>query len=281
MKAQDHTLSMIDWWKHAGVRCADLAVRRADGAMLWHRDLRLDNLPLPWARAENARRAEVYIRPARGYPWPLVFLDDVAEEFAVRVARKYEALVVRTSKEGGCHLWLACTCTLGERDRHLAQCWLASRADADVASTSGEHLGRLAGFKNWKRNGAWVNPAGWVVGGRGGGGGTGSGGWVVNVVAATLRQRRWVPRAGDDVPLPVAGAELSTPTKATSCTDASPSGVEWGWVCGMLEAGLPPHQAYYRLVERARRRRGSDSERYARHTVAKALARTRHAALRM
>lgn len=258
MKARDHTLSMIDWWKDAGVRRADLAVRRADGAMLWHRDLRLDDLPLPWARAENTRRGEVYIRPARGYPWPLVFLDDVAEDLAVRITRKYDALVVRTSKEGGCHLWLACTCALGERDRHLAQCWLASRADADLASTSGEHLGRLAGFKNWKRNGSWIN-----------------------VVAASRCQRRWAPRAGDDVPLPGADAETATTTKAMFRTDTSPSGVEWGWVCGMLEAGLPPRQAYYRLVERARRRRGSESERYARYTVAKALARTRHAGLRM
>lgn len=255
MKARTHTLSMIDWWKDAGVNRADLAVRRSDGAMLWHYDVLLDRLPLSWARAENTHRGDIFIRPARGYPWPLVFLDDVAEELAVRTARKYDTLVVKTSQQGGCHVWLSCSCSLGEEERQQAQRWLAPRAGADLASTSGEHLGRLAGFKNWKRNGTWVN-----------------------VLTSSSRRRRWVPRAGDDVPLlGVAAPSTETPsTEATSQpTDTSPSGVEWGWVCGMLEAGMPPRQVYYRLIKRARNRRGPDTERYARHTVVKALARTR------
>ncbi len=255
MKASKHTQSMIDWWKDAGISHADLAVRRSDEAMIWHRGVLLDNLPLAWARAENTRHGEVFIRPAQGYSWPLVFLDDVAEDLASRIAQKYNALVVRTSQEGGCHVWLSCSGSLGQQERKYAQRWLASRADADLGSTSGVHPGRLAGFKNWKRNGTWVN-----------------------VVAASHHRRRWVPRAGDDMPLPGAD-EVSPPdTKATHrATDASPSGIEWGWVCGLLEAGLPPNQAYYRLVERARRRRGSDAERYARLTVSKALIRAQRA----
>jgi hypothetical protein len=101
------------------------------------------------------------------------------------------------------------------------------------------------------------------------------------VVLSSRRQRRWVPRAGDDVPLLGVDAHASTPTKTTSRTDTSLSGAEWGWVCGMLEAGLPPNQAYYRLVERARSRRGPDAERYARYTVGKALVRTRGTGVRM
>jgi hypothetical protein len=289
MKAREHTLSMIDWWKDAGVSRADLAVRRSDGAMLWHYDVPLDQLPLSWARAENTRHGDVYIRPARGYPWPLVFLDDVAEGLAVRIARKYDSLVVKTSQEGGCHVWLSCSCSLGEEERHQAQQWLASRAGADTASTSGEHLGRLAGLKNCKRGGTWVN-----------------------VVTSSRRRRRWVPRAGDDVPLlgvahpnpesppsnepppppnteaantaantEAANTEAANTEATSQPTDTSPSGVEWGWVCGMLEAGLPPRQVYYRLIKRARSRRGTDTERYARHTVVKALARTRPVGKRM
>ena len=227
--------------------------------MLWHRDIHLDDLPLPWARAENTRHGNVFIRPARGYPWPLVFLDDVAEELASRITRKYDALVVKTSQEGGCHIWLSCACKLGERQRHQAQHWLASRAGADIKATSGEHLGRLAGFKNWKRNGTWVN-----------------------VMAASRYRRRWVPREGDDGPLlDTDPLPLSGPETTSRTTGTSPSGVEWGWVCGMLEAGMSPHQAYYRLVERARRRRGTDTERYARYTVGKALARTPQPASRL
>ena len=124
MKARKHTLSMIQWWKDAGISRADLAVRRSDCAMLWHRDVLLDDLPLPWAGAENTRHGEVFIRPARGYPWPLVFLDDVAEEIAFRTARKYDALVVKTSKEGGCHVWLSCSCSLG--GYHVSHCHITS-----------------------------------------------------------------------------------------------------------------------------------------------------------
>jgi hypothetical protein len=251
MKAREHTLSMIDWWRFAGVSHADLAVRRSDAAMLWHRNLPLDDLPLTWARAENMRHGDVFIRPARGYSWPLVFLDDVTEDLASRTARKYNALVVKTSQEGGCHLWLSCCYSLSELQRYQAQRWLASRTGADIASTSGEHLGRLAGFKNWKRNGTWVN-----------------------VVTSSHDRRPWIPRAGDDLPLEVDALHSKATETMPHNTDISPSGLEWGWVCGMLEAGLPLHQAYYRLVERARRRRGPDSERYARYTVAKALART-------
>ena len=207
MRAREHTLSMIQWWKDAGVNRADLAVLRSDAAMLWHRDVAVDDLPLPWARAENSRHGEVFVRPARGYPWPLVFLDDVAEPLALRTARKYDALVVKTSQQGGCHVWLSCSCSLGERDRHQAQQWLAARTGADISSTSGEHLGRLAGFKNWKRGGVWVN-----------------------VLEASRRRQRWVARAGDDQPL--LGVEDETATRGA--IDTSPSGVEWGWGCGML-----------------------------------------------
>lgn len=240
---------MVQWWMNAGITHADVAVRQTDGTMCWNRGVALLDLPLPWARAKNAKGGEVFARPARDLAWPLVFLDDVSEDLARRTARKYDALVVKTSSEGGCHVWLSCTRSLTEAERHLAQAWLAPRAGADVAATSGEHLGRLAGFKNWKRNGTWVN-----------------------VVSASSGHVPWQPPAD----LSRSGHLAET----RSCSDSSPSGEEWGWVCGMLEAGMPPRLTYYRLVERARRRRGRDAERYARHTVTKAIARTRQSRLR-
>ena len=78
MKAKQQTQAMLRWWHSAGVGRADLAVHRADGAMIWHRSRALEQLPLAWARAENARSAEVYVRAARGESWALTFLDDVA-----------------------------------------------------------------------------------------------------------------------------------------------------------------------------------------------------------
>jgi hypothetical protein len=247
MKAREHTLSMLRWWWKADVDRADLAVRRSSGAMIWHRDLPLETLPLSWARSENLRQAEIYVRPARNYPWPLVFLDDLPVIAAARLARKYDALVVETSPAGGCHLWLSCGRALAENARGQAQRWLAQRIASDPASTSGEHLGRLAGFKNWKRGGTWVN-----------------------VIEAPRSGRCWIPTVEQK-------DEGFQPKCSPRCQthhpqhDTSESGKEWGWVCGLLEAGFLPHEVYLRLVERARLRRGSDAERYARLTIKRAL----------
>ena len=245
MQAQQQTHAMLHWWHSARVERADLAVLRSDGAMIWHRSRALEQLPLGWARAENVRAAEVYVRPARGEPWALTFLDDVPTQLALRITRKYSALAVQTSPLGGCHLWLRCQRPLAEPERATAQRWLAHRTGADPASTSGEHLGRLAGFKNWKRSGVWVN-----------------------LVEASWH-RPWDPTpalAAHRQPLR-RGAAASPPGAGR---DTSPSGREWAWVCELLETGYGPDAVYRRLVARARTRRGPDAERYAQRTVDRA-----------
>ncbi len=247
MKAKQQTHAMLRWLHSAGVERADLAVHRADGAMIWHRSRALEQLPLRWARAQNVRAAEVYVRPARGEPWPVTFLDDVPAQLARRITQKYSALAVETSPVGGCHLWLACQQPLAESERALAQRWLAQRTGADPASVSGEHLGRLAGFKNWKRLGVWVN-----------------------LVAASWH-RPWDPTPA------LAGCRPTPPRRGPATLrlragrDTSPSGREWAWVCGLLEIGRDPDAVCQRLVARARNRRGQDAERYARHTVEHAM----------
>ena len=248
MRASDQTRAMLRWWHDAGVHRADLAVRRPDGVMAWHLGRHLQDLPLPWARAENVRHADVYIRPARGDPWPLVLLDDVPGDAAARVAYKYAALVIRTSLPGGCHIWLRCAAALHENERFHAQRWLASRVGADRGSVSGEHLGRLAGFRNWKRAGVWVN-----------------------LVAAYEDLPPWNPTAAL-IDLPSEKLNSDPPSAGPpSGYDTTPSGTEWGWVCGMLEAGFHPSVVHARLVEHARPRRGPDAERYASRTIARAL----------
>ena len=82
-----------------------------------------------------------------------VGLDDVAVVIAEGAVRAHGELAVRTSPAGGCHLWLSCTRPLDEVGRWRAQRWLAKRFAADPGSISGEHPGRLAGFRNWKRVG--------------------------------------------------------------------------------------------------------------------------------
>lgn len=217
--------------------------------MLWVSDRGLDELPLAWARAENAARAEIYIRPARGYAWPLLLLDDLPVDLALRIARHYAALVVRTSPAGGCHVWLATTEELDERQRKACQRDLAARTGADPASTSGEHLGRLAGFRNHKRGGPWVN------------------------VLRGSDQPAWPPPA-DLLATEVARRTQSRPS-ASAGVDRSPSGLDWAWVCHQLDAGTSPDVVVRQLVARCRRRRGGDAERYAHRTVVAASRRNR------
>lgn len=214
--------------------------------MLWQKDRPVVSLPLAWARAQNVRRADVYVRPARGYPWPLVFLDDVSPARAAAVARKYAALVIQTSEAGGCHIWLRCGLPLDEAQRRQAQRHLAVRIGADLGSISGEHLGRLAGFRNWKRSGVWVN--------------------VLN--ASDLDP--WQPACAVESP---SQTHVLRATGLVGAADTSASGKDWAFTQRLLEAGYDVRLVHARLVDRVRPRRGDDAERYVAHTLRRALRR--------
>lgn len=254
MQAQTHTWRMLSWWAGVGIKWVDLLVRRPTGVTVPHQEQSIHDLPISWLKAENTHGAEIYIRPGRNQKWPLVFLDDVEIGKACRIAQKYAALVVHTSSVGGCHLWIKTSRALDEYERGQAQRWLAPRANADRASTSGEHLGRLAGMRNWKRHGAWVN----------------------------VIQPQWNAHCGWN-PSPAIQAvenhqenhcfrsEDPNSTRNSGFSDQSESGKEWGWVRGMLEHGVDPETAFQHLLQRARIRRGPDAERYARLTIQRAL----------
>lgn len=269
MKASEHTEAMLAGWKVANVDRADLAVRRPCGAMLWQRNRVLEGLPLAWAKAENAHGAEIYIRPARGFDWPMVFLDDLPVSVAQQMAWDHGAMVVQTSFAGGCHAWIPCALALDEAARHRVQRWLARKMGADFGSVSGEHLGRLAGFKNWKRGGCWVNVLAFP---------TDPSHIPANLSLDLCQRMRWqgelspesLKPAQPTPEEPLLGKFLERPMNPAT-GDASPSGREWGWVCRMLETGRDPEWITLNLVARAWSRRGQDAERYARRTVEKAM----------
>jgi len=251
MKARHHTQQMLFWWHKQGITCVDLAIRRHNNSMIWHYSLPIWEIPLPWASAENAHGSEIYIRPARSSSWPLVFLDDVDPSMAIRINRAYRSLIILTSHLGGCHIWLACKSPLDEHSRHLAQCWLVPRVHADPGSSSGDHLGRLAGFKNWKRGGQWVN-----------------------VLCDSQNGPPWAPPHQAMAPRQCTlrnQTKNATSSPVSPNVDLSASGREWGWVCGALEAGIHPDRVFQKLLQRAQARKGTHAKSYVTRTMRKAL----------
>lgn len=243
MRAGDHTEKMARWWREPGVDRADLALKGRDGAVIWRAALDLADLPAGWPGARNVRGSEARARPARGLSWPLAFLDDAEPALADRIAERCGALAVHAPPAGGRQLWLRCPRPLDERERFRVRRWLALKTGADMGSISGEHLGRLAGFRNWKRGGAWVNA-----------------------------RRATANPAWDPLPALAEGAQgarrpAAVRPRSAQGRDLSESASEWGWVCGAIEHGFSDEWIYGRLLARCAGRRGADAGRYARRTL--------------
>ena len=250
---------LLGWFLEAGVDSFDLAVQRRDAwgtaqQFLAPRFTRAEQLEveqlivrLPWLGAENAHGSDIYFRPFRHRSWPMVFLDDLPPRLALNIAAKYRAAVVETSP-GRCHLWLALASPLPQAGRALLQRDLVARSSgaADPHSVSGDHWGRLPGFRNRKpaRN-CWVN------------------------LLALTRVPPYLPN--QPAPLSTQGGPVVHPSRSHHGDRPDQSRLEWGWVRGCLENGVSPPWVLEQLINRARRRRGEqDAIRYARYTLAKA-----------
>jgi hypothetical protein len=237
-------------WRQFGIDKADIALRRPSGA--WWQSLNhdLDHIPLSLARAANCQRSDIFIRPARGLPWPYLFLDDLALPVAYRLIAAHAGIAVHTSPAGGCQAWIALTVPIQEHQRTIFQRILAAQLHADPASISGDHYGRLPGLRNWKRLGVWVTLR------------------ASNLRASALDPASLIEQAsGGQTPPAIRTSQSTVPGH-----DISDSAREWGWVCGALEHGLPIEQVRQQLLLRARLRRGADAERYVELTLRNALA---------
>lgn len=246
MRSQDHTRQFLDWWQRHGIDVIDLAVRRADGTWINHHHHVLPATHLlAWARAENQRRSDIYLRPARQQPWPHCFLDDLTVPKARSLIARARGLIVATSPRGGCHLHLILPQPITEIQRSHLQRALAARHGADPAATAGCQFQRLPGMRNWKRGGCWVN-----------------------VLAHSHAN---VPPLITPWPLtsttPV--AKIYQHPHRPGC-DTSPSGHDWAIVCRRLERGDPPASILIDLTHTATERRGRDAQRYAQRTLTQA-----------
>lgn len=249
----------LDWFSTTGVDLFNLAVL-ADGHMLNHAHPRSRKETLSaagWAWARNSGGCDVYLRPATGYSWPVVLLDDLPPAKAVAITNKYAAAAVETSR-ANCQVWIETSQQLDVASRKAVQTALAVSVGADFASVSGDHFGRAAGFRNQKPHRAH---------------------WLVDVIT-TSRGRKldpspYLPTAAP----PSAGSRPSSPRggcasfQTTSSRDWSgddESSKEFGWARGWLDKGLNVEEGIRRLAARAllrgKRKTEAAAEIYARAT---------------
>jgi len=256
------TKQQIEYFKQIDIESFDLAAR-GSGKMILRENVQAGDIDryLKWLGAENAKGSEVQIRPHRYNSNAVIFLDDVERKQAIAISNKYSACVIETSVEGGCHIWLQTNHKLNERERYLTQRYLQPLINSDRGSISGEHFGRLAGFKNHKRGGQWVNVI--EV--------SNAGVWCVPSEVliddeAIISRPSLSPKGGGVV-------------HNSGDNGGSESENEWGYVCGRLEHGADPVLLERELVERARGRGKRNARAYAHRTVQKALSRIVHSQL--
>lgn len=146
----------------AGVDAIDMAMRSATGGFQIFPDLGICDKSLDDAlaacRSRNSRDCDVYFRPARGLAASVVMLDDLSLDAAQQLAHGRAHLVVETSPRNH-QLWLKVGQMLAEAERKAVQLALVAKYGGDPGSVSGEHFGRIPGFRNRKPKYGlpWVN----------------------------------------------------------------------------------------------------------------------------
>lgn len=297
-KPMEQMTDMLDWLRntaHAGAaaRCSigiGDAEHRSDAFFLRAGQINLSIEEItrraPFYRAANSvglagkadRPLNIYISSAVSLPQSWLLLDDLGIEECQQIAGKRTNMVIQTSP-GRHHLWLATSRPVSVVERKVCQQVLQQKFGGDAGSVSGDHFGRLCGFKNIKRN-CWVN-----------------------FISESTSDRR-----ADIDKLLILATEMglspfSSPSgvcdssSPQACVSSSPQGVapqarplshshnvssslspsgrdeskaEFGWACGWLSKNLNLADGIARLTQRAADRHKPKPEQYARRTFDKA-----------
>jgi hypothetical protein len=158
---------MLEWFFGQGVSSLDIHLRcpkvknaeyKSDD-WIWltsHQRLSMEkaNELMKWCRYKNYKGSDIFIRPHRYDKQPIIFLDDLTLKKAMIVSRKYRSLLIETSPNNT-QVWVSLERRLSEGERKVLQEHISTLGFTDKGSISGEHLGRLCGFKSQKRN-YWV-----------------------------------------------------------------------------------------------------------------------------
>ena len=121
MGIPDRHANFLDLLYRFGIDRLDFGIRRQDGTFI-QRDLQslgpeAIKKALPFLRAENVRRSDVYFRPAQQESWPEIFLDDLTHQETRGIARKYQSWIVETSP-GLHHAWIRTDRPLSRAERY-------------------------------------------------------------------------------------------------------------------------------------------------------------------
>ena len=135
-----------------GCELFEIGVLRIDGRMLLRSSWSADQIDaaLAWLRPENARGAQIFVRPHGAHALSLV--DDLSAETIPRMtdAGFQPAAVIETSP-GNFQVWLNHGRILFDRTLSTQSAKeLARRFGGDPSSADWRHFGRLAGFTNQK-----------------------------------------------------------------------------------------------------------------------------------
>jgi hypothetical protein len=119
-----------------------------------------------WLRACNSsgggvtdHALSIYISPSVSGGQHLLMMDDLSMETCRQIGEGRLHLIVETSANNH-QLWLPTSRPVTVEERHQCQVALQKMFGGDDGSVSGDHLGRLSGFKNTKHDNAWVNLVG-------------------------------------------------------------------------------------------------------------------------
>lgn len=261
MNAREHTYVFLSWMERTGIDQLDFAVswRSNDGAFLPTRaPVTIANVgkQLSWFASQNIARADkvgadIYVRPARGNKWPVVMLDDLTRSIAAEIVSRHDSCKIETSKNNY-QVWIRTDRAISESERLAMQQSLIQKYGGDPGSASGEHFGRLPGFRNHKpgRGGFWVS---------------------VRSAATDQEPLQVLAPLYQTTTSPPLGGRVHSASKLDSGSH-DPSRSEFGYCCKALKAGLPLPHVRAAITAHAMSRRGADTGRYVERTLQRACA---------
>jgi hypothetical protein len=250
----NQTISMLKWFFDQDVTAVDIHLRcpKVKGARyhceeewLWlttHQNLKIEAAIkiVKWCRYKNSQGSDIFIRPHRHDKQPMIFLDDLPIAKAMMVAKKYCAQIIETSTNNT-QVWIALSKPLSESDRKVLQQHISKLGFSDKGSVSGEHFGRLCGYKSQKRRF-----------------------WVRRIDTST--SKKYNPPELTACALPQGGA-----CARNNSHQKSQSEIDFSWVLSHARKGAPSEMLISTLTESAMKRGKSAPRKYAERTVRRAI----------